>query len=244
MRDGAPALVLTCEHAGNRVPREHRHLFAGADDVLASHEGWDPGALQLAQLFARRLGLPLHETCWTRLLVEANRAPTNPRIWSRFTRDLPRDERRRILETYWRPHREDVAAAVAAAIADAGRVVHVAVHTFTPVLHGAVRNADVAFLFASARKREGAFARAWAAGLAKRAPQLRVRHNYPYRGSTDGLPTWLRKRHPESRYIGYEVEVNQAVATANGWKDAGQALVAALQEALPKAFAPPRRRGA
>ena len=39
----APA--LTCEHGGNRIPREYAHLFRGARAVLASHRGWDPGAL-------------------------------------------------------------------------------------------------------------------------------------------------------------------------------------------------------
>jgi len=238
VRSGAsPRLVLTCEHAGNRIPREHAALFAGARDVLASHEGWDPGALRLARLFARRLDVPLLATTWSRLLVEGNRASTNPRIWSRFTRDLPRAERLAILERYWRPHRDEAVAAVADGARAAGRVVHVAVHTFTPALRGVVRNADVAFLYDASRRREAAFARRWAALLAARAPHLRVRFNYPYRGRDDGLPTALRRLHAESRYVGYELEVNQALATTSAWRRTGDALAESLAAALPAAFA-------
>jgi predicted N-formylglutamate amidohydrolase len=224
--------VLTCEHAGHRVPQRYAELFAGAQGVLESHQGWDPGALRLARLLARRLKRPLLVTHWSRLLVESNRSPSNPSVWSRFTRELPRDERERILERYWRPHRQAVEAEVAAAIGRGERVVHVAVHSFTPARDGVVRNADVAFLFDSKRIREAAFARRWSAGLCQRTPELRIRYNYPYRGSTDGLTTWLRRRHPVARYLGLELEVNQALAAAPGWRGVGEALAASLSEAL------------
>jgi predicted N-formylglutamate amidohydrolase len=232
-RTGAPpTLVLTCEHAGHRVPRQYARLFAGAEGVLESHQGWDPGALRLARLLARRLERPLLVTRWSRLLVESNRSPTNPRIWSRFTRELPPDERESILDRYWWPHRQAVEAEIAAAIAGGERVVHVAVHSFTPLIDGDVRNADVAFLFDSKRVREAEFARRWSALLCQHAPGMRVRYNYPYRGSADGLATWLRRRHPVARYLGFELEVNQALAAASGWRSVGEALAASLAEAL------------
>jgi predicted N-formylglutamate amidohydrolase len=77
--------VLTCEHADHRIPRAYASLFAGAEQVVLSHRGWDPGALPLARLLARRLRRPLLVTRWCRLLVESTRSPTNPRIWSRYT---------------------------------------------------------------------------------------------------------------------------------------------------------------
>ena len=227
-----PALVLTCEHAGNLVPRPYARLFAGAKGVLRSHEGWDAGALQLARLLARRFDRPLLVTRWTRLLVEANRSLTNPRIWSRFSKDLPAEEKQRVIDRYWRPHRQEVTDAIEAALGQAPCVVHVAVHSFTPVLHGEVRTADVALLYDSRRAREAALARSWGASLARRSPGLRVRYNYPYRGAADGLATWLRRQHPAARYLGYELEVNQALATSAAWRSAGNALADALAEAL------------
>jgi predicted N-formylglutamate amidohydrolase len=228
---GGAALVLTCEHAGNRIPRELAPLFEGAGELLASHRGWDPGAHDLARVIARRLRTPLFAVTWSRLLVEANRSETNPRIWSRFTARLPKQERDRILERWWRPHRAAVERAVAAA-ARQSRVVHIAVHSFTPELEGEVRNADVAFLYDSRRKDEAALCRRWAEILASLDPGLRIRHNYPYRGASDGLSTWLRKQHAESRYLGVEIEINQALVGARGWRAFQQNVASSLAELM------------
>src|SRR5262249_42251711 len=112
-------LLLTCEHAGNSIPRAYAPLFRGADALLATPRGWDPGAHVLARFLAKRLRRPLHAVTWSRLFVEANRAAHNPRIWSKFTRALPKAERAAILARYWWPHRSKVEAAVASAARDA-----------------------------------------------------------------------------------------------------------------------------
>jgi predicted N-formylglutamate amidohydrolase len=207
----AGSLVLTCEHGGNRIPREYRALFQGAERALASHRGWDPGALDLAKALGRRLQVPVHAVTWSRLLVESNRAPTNRRIWSSWTAPLPAADKTRILDRYWWPHRREVEGAIRAAAADTGRVVHVAVHSFTPELDGEVRNADVGLLYDATRRAERGLCGAWAEALRERVPGLRVRRNYPYRGTADGLPTWLRRRFPVKTYAGIELEANQAL---------------------------------
>jgi predicted N-formylglutamate amidohydrolase len=225
-------LLLSCEHGGNRIPREHAALFRGAAATLASHRGWDPGALLVARELARRLRVPMLAVTWSRLLVESNRAPSNPQIWSRYTAGLARQEQERILERYWWPHRRRVEARVREVIAAGGRVLHVAVHSFTPVLHGEVRRADVGLLYDSRRARETALCRRWQAVLHRVAPELRVRRNYPYRGSADGLPTWLRRRFPDRRYGGVELELNQALLDARQRRGLARALAQSLAELL------------
>ena len=225
-------LLLTCEHGGNRIPRPYAHLFRGSAKLLASHRGWDPGALQLARSMSRELRRPLLAVTWSRLFVEPNRSPTNRRIWSDFTKGLPRAERLQILERWWRPHRQQVERAVADAVARGHRVVHVAVHSFTPQLDGEVRNADIGLLYDSRRKHEAAFSRKWAAALHGIDPALRVRFNYPYAGMADGLTTWLRRRHPQSRYIGVELEINQALVGGRGWRQFQRQIARALRESL------------
>ena len=210
-------LLLTCEHGGKRIPRPYLDRFRDAGDLLATHRGWDPGALALARGLARQLDRPLLAVTWSRLFVEANRAPHNARIWSRFTKCLPEAERAKILERWWWPHRRAVEQAVTSGMARCRRVVHVAVHSFTPELDGEVRNADVTFLYDSRRKREADFCHRWAKLLNRLDPGLRLRHNYPYRGAADGLPTWLRKRYPQERYLGVELEINQALVGGKGW---------------------------
>jgi predicted N-formylglutamate amidohydrolase len=234
-RSSRDELLLTCEHGGNRIPGAYRELFRGTEEVLASHRGWDPGALTLAKLCASELGRPLHAVTWSRLFVEANRAPTNRRIWSRFTKDLQKEERQRILARWWLPHRQTVEDAVAAGVARKRRVVHVAVHSFTPELDGEVRNAEIGFLYDSRRKHEAELCRRWAAILRRLDPGLRLRYNYPYSGAADGLTTWLRQRHPQTRYLGVELEINQALVGAPGWRRFQDHVAQSLRELVAAA---------
>jgi len=222
-------LLLTCEHGGNRVPAAYAHLFRGAKSVLASHRGWDRGALTMARHLAKRLRVPLLAVTWSRLFVEPNRSAHNPKIWSSFTKDLPRGERERILARWWQPHRTAVEQAVAARIARC-RVIHVAVHSFTPELDGEVRNADVTLLYDSRRAREAALCRRWRTELLDLDPTLRIRFNYPYRGAADGLTTALRRLYSQSRYLGVELEINQALFDSKRWRGLERSLAQTLDQ--------------
>lgn len=202
-------LILTCEHGGNRVPVRYAACFREAEVVLASHRGWDAGSLDLARQLSRRLRAPLIAATVTRLLVELNRSPNHPRLFSEFTRDLPQQARDEILRRYYAPHRQRVQAAVAAVVAEGAAALHVGVHTFAPSLNDKVRVADVGLLYDPGRAPESDFCRVWQRQLRRVAIPLVVRRNYPYLGKSDGLTTSLRRRFPPSSYLGLELEVNQ-----------------------------------
>ena len=192
------------------MPRRYARLFRGAGGVLHTHRGWDIGALALAKRLSRRLDVALFHTTVTRLLVDHNRSVGNRRtLFSEFTRGLGDEEQRRILERHYLPHRGRVERAVAQGVARGGRVIHVAVHSFTPALRGVRRNADLGLLYDPARPGELALARRWRAALREVAPGLRVRMNYPYRGTSDGIQTELRRHFVARDYVGVEIEVNQ-----------------------------------
>jgi len=108
----------------------------------------------------------------------------------------------------------------------------IAVHSFTPVMNGEVRNADIGLLYDSRRAREGAFCARWLSALRRADPSVRVRRNYPYLGKADGLATALRQRYPQSRYIGVELEINQALVGAPAWKRFQQRVADSLRDAL------------
>lgn len=203
------AWLLSCEHAGRRIPRRHASHFAGAGRTLAGHRGHDRGALALARRLSRRLGCPLHFQTVSRLLVDLNRSPRHPRVFSEYVRDLPREEKERILARWHRPYREALADAVEARRRRGRRVVHVSVHSFTPVLAGVVRRCEVGILYDPRRAPERRLAVRWQAILRELAPGLRVRRNYPYRGAADGLTSALRRRFGARHYLGLELEVNQ-----------------------------------
>jgi predicted N-formylglutamate amidohydrolase len=206
------ALVLSCEHAGNRVPPEYRALFRGQQRVLDSHRGWDPGALEVARAIAAVTDAPLLANTVSRLVVECNRSIGHRELYSEYTRGLTREERTRLLDRYYHPHRGAVEAVVRSGLRNHARVVHVSVHTFTPVLNGRTRSADIGLLYDPRRTEEAHFVDVWMHALHWEAPLLRVKKNYPYRGWTDGLTTTLRGEFAARRYLGIELEVNQALA--------------------------------
>ncbi|MGZ8274571.1 MAG: N-formylglutamate amidohydrolase [Burkholderiaceae bacterium] len=224
-------LVFTCEHGGREVPRSYAALFAGRKTLLDSHRGWDAGALELARQMADAFRAPLHASTTTRLLVDLNRSIGHRHLFSEITCLLPEKSRHDIVERHYRPHRQAVQAELARLISSGGRVVHVASHSFTPTLDDVPRHADVAWLYDPRRPGEVTFAQAWMRNLATLAPEMRLRRNYPYRGRDDGLTAALRKRYPDSSYVGIELEINQRFVAEGGapWERLKTLLVSSLK---------------
>lgn len=237
-----PELVLTCEHASSALP-------PGFDPgvpttVLASHLGWDPGALDVARVVAARLGVDLIAGEWSRLYVDLNRTASEPGAVPAEScgtaipgnRDLDPVERERRIATTHVPYRQRVMTAVVRAVAASGVCVHVSVHSFTPELHGKARPFDAGVLYDPARPLEVAVSDALLAGL--RARGRTARPNEPYLGTDDGLTTWLRTCFDATAYAGIEVELNQALTTRAGM---AEELGAVLADLVAPAIAAARR---
>jgi len=206
-------IILSCEHGGKRVPAAYTYLFktAKAQAALNSHRGWDIGALDVAKRLAHLLGLPLFAHNITRLLVDPNRSFGHPNLFSEFSKGLSLSDRKKVLDSCYHPHRTQLEASLSAALRKNGTLLHIAVHSFTPVLDGEKRRADLALLYDPRRQPEKTLCLLWQNNLSALAPDLRIRRNTPYRGNADGLTTALRRRHDARRYLGIEIEINQAL---------------------------------
>jgi predicted N-formylglutamate amidohydrolase len=189
----------------------------------------------MAQDLARRFEAPLFHAAVSRLLVDLNRSPWHSRLHgSEAIRRLPPNERQAICAAWYAPVRVAAEQCIAQAIARHGRVVHISSHSFTPVLAGTVRNADVGLLYDPARQGEARLCRDWQAALGRRAAGLRVRRNYPYTGKSDGFTAFLRRRFADAHYIGVELEINQAIVLKGGraWAQLRAVLLDSLADAL------------
>ena len=71
------------------------------------------------------------------------------------------------------------------------------------------------------------------AAVERRAPALRVRRNYPYTGKSDGLTAYLRRRFDADRYLGIELEINQAQVAGKGWRRLQGQIAQSLRELVP-----------
>jgi predicted N-formylglutamate amidohydrolase len=213
-------LVLSCEHAAWQPPPGWSHGLS--DAVLSSHVGWDHGALEIARRLAERLGVPLLAGASTRLYVDLNRAESSSGVIPAVSfgvevpgnAGLTPEEREARLERVHRPYRRRLLEAVSLELAQAGRCLHVPVHSFTPELGGQRRQYELGVLFDPARAAEAALAEALLVGLQEAG--IDARANEPYLGTDDGVTAWLRTVFPDPDYAGIEIECSHAVTEAPG----------------------------
>lgn len=225
------SLLITVEHASNRLPAE-AHGLGLAPKILDSHVAWDTGALELGRALHAKLGGELLIGEWSRLWVDLNRSETNLRVAppKSFGVHVPgnvglsREALRSRIEGCWRPFREQARRIVETS----SRCVHIGMHTFTPDLGGNSRDFDLAALYDPRRPWErelaGRIVTYW------RAQGWKARRNAPYRGVTDGHTTALRKQFPDERYAGVEIEANQR--NLGDWDRVTTAVVEGIAQAL------------
>lgn len=202
-------LLITCEHGGNLIPAQYHAEFTHLDALLNTHRGFDDGALIMARALSASLSAPLLTSTISRLLVDLNRSVGHPKRHHEVVRSMPAERRQRIIQTFYTPYREEVERLLRHSISENGRAIHISSHSFTPVLDGKTRRADIGLLYDPGRTEEAAFCTRWKTCLNKLFPTLTIRRNYPYAGKNDGLTTSLRKSLAPSSYLGIELEINQ-----------------------------------
>lgn len=235
---GVDNLLVSCEHASNRVPAAYAGLGLTSRQ-LASHVAWDPGAAGVARVLAHRFGCPCHLGRWSRLLIDLNRSEHHRKLVASQSFDIsipgnhdlaPGEiEHRKLL--YYRPYRESVLADVRAIRRHRGRCLHLSVHSFAPVVNGVVRRTEIGLLYDPKRPSERRFARSLAPYL--RRAGLQTHFNDPYRGTSDGHTAAMRRLFSDSAYAGLEIEINQkCLRTPAAARDLAATLASVLAHVL------------
>ena len=207
--DKKSQIIITCEHGGNKIPQQFKKLFVNNANALATHLGYDIGALEMAKKIVRKLKCPFVFETISRLLVEQNRSRYRKEVFSEFCSNLTIVEKERLLETIYDSYHDRIYKHLSTANIKKNFVYHFSIHSFTPVLFNRERNADLGLLYDPSRKIEKRTAALIAEKLTGTNTGLRVRMNYPYRGASDGFTTTLRKQYREDEYCGIEIELNQ-----------------------------------
>lgn len=197
-------LIITCEHAGFLIPLSIKKEVKIPLKILRSHEGFDAGASEMAFYLKKNFNGYFQMNNNTRLILDYNRSLTNPAIWGRYAQSLSPVQRDKLIDDY-QLYRKKIINCIESQLKRGAKVLHIAVHSFTPKLHGKKRNADIGLLYDSSRKPEKKLAIKWKEFL---STFYRVRLNYPYLGKADGLTTHLRKKFKKD-YFGFELEMNQ-----------------------------------
>lgn len=221
--------IITCEHGGHVVPETYSHLFKGHDETLQSHRGWDPGALEMADFLSKSLGAPLYKCDFTRLLIEPNRSLSSTSLFSEFSQGLSAEQREEALQCFYYPHRNTVEQLIRESTE---RILHLSVHSFTPVWNAEERKVDIGLLFDPERKGEVELTATYYTQLKELLPSFNIEFNEPYKGIDDGFTTHLRTMFPDECYLGIEIEVNQKYAYTQQWQTLSTALYNGLKKIL------------
>ncbi|MCB9662620.1 MAG: N-formylglutamate amidohydrolase [Alphaproteobacteria bacterium] len=146
----SPAVVLTCEHASERLPSPY--AWPEEDARLAgTHWAFDLGIAPFARALAAELGAPAVLSRFSRLLVDPNRPLDAPTLFRdvadgapvHLNTGLDAAERAQRIERFYTPYH----AACDAAVAQAPGAAVLGLHSYTPLYEGAPRAVEVGVLF-------------------------------------------------------------------------------------------------
>ena len=200
--------MLTCEHASNRLPAAFKK--AVPEEVLKTHRAYDIGAAQVFRKLVKFAKPEFYcEGKFSRLFVDLNRTITNKSAFSEYYEQLDKATASKVkaqATAYWSEYRTVIEKFVKANAKK--EIIHLGIHSFTPELNGKVRNTDIGILYDPSRPKECELAQVIKAEIKRLHPEMKVRFNYPYKGTSDGLTTTLRKK-IGPRYAGLEIEINQ-----------------------------------
>ena len=201
-------LILTCEHASNKLPAAFKSAVPA--EVLKTHRAYDIGALAVFRNLVKFAKPEFHcEGKYSRLFVDLNRTITNKSAFSDYYEALDKATAAKAkaqATAYWSEYRAAIEKFVNANTKK--EIIHLGIHSFTPELNGKVRDTDIGILYDPSRPKECELAQVIKAEIKRLYPAMKVRFNYPYKGTTDGLTTTLRKKFGP-RYAGLEIEINQ-----------------------------------
>lgn len=152
----APGILLICEHAGRGVPGPWADLGL-PKPLLDTHFGWDAGAGALTEELAQRLKAPAVLATYSRLFLDINRFETD---WDVMRPDLagipvpaniePDPVDRALRERVARKPFDQATIEQLARFEPASRPAVISIHSFTPLVHGKIRQTEIGVLWRDA----------------------------------------------------------------------------------------------
>ena len=145
--EGAAPVVFLCDHASNRVPCALDGLGLAPAD-LERHIAWDIGAAAITRRLAAHFDAPAVLAGYSRLVIDCNRRLEDAQsILSRSdgtaipgNRNLTGEDAAARVEACFEPYHRACTAVLDGVEARGGKVAPVVMmHSFTPVMNGALR---------------------------------------------------------------------------------------------------------
>ena len=228
-------VLISCEVGGTRIPTDwsvDSLTGAGISDSIVPPEADaeadgrpgniaidsqpndsqpnDGAAIEVARRWSDSLSAPLITNPYSSGLIDVSRSLHHRLLFPSTTRCWPLEKRQRLIEQIHRPYRERIRATIADQLKKSPYVVHLSIRSFAARHQGKHRRADVGLLYDPSRPMEVDFCLDWIDEMYDWIPMLRVRRNYPRRGTTDSITKSMRTEFVNQPYLGIEVLLNRA----------------------------------
>ena len=204
-------LLITCETGGAKVPAWFP-MGAKLEPLDRLAAAADQPARYAASSMAIQLASELIVNEYSCELIDLTRSLRSRQLFPKLMRGSPQQDRERLLDLVYRPYLDRVHAAIQAKLLASGFAIHLSLRSFNSRSGGKNRRADVGLLYDPSRSDEADLCVDWVNEMWWQVPMLRVRRNYPRRGSADGLIPSLRRKYAGQGYLGVEVWLNRAWA--------------------------------
>ena len=228
--------LITCDHASNAVPDWINGGDLGLPQAdMNRHIAFDIGAAAVTRHLSKHLDAPAILSRFSRLVIDPNRGEDDPTLLMQLydgtiipaNRRLSKSDHTRRLEACYRPYHMALGN-----LADRNpQAIYVAIHSFTPRLHGRPpRPWDIGILYA---KQDPRFAQVLLARL-RQEPDICVGENEPYKGDLKGDA--VDQHALRSGRLNALVEIrHDLIDTAKGQKHWAKRLAVILEDARKNA---------
>jgi len=153
-RQGASPFLLTGDHAGRAIPRSLGDLGL-PESELRRHIAWDIGIAGVTEILSETLDTAAVLQAYSRLVIDCNRRPewdsSIPTVSE--TTAIPGNvaispqQRAARYREIFQPYHDCIAELLDGSAGEGRRSVLVAMHSFTPVFKGMVREVEVGVLY-------------------------------------------------------------------------------------------------
>jgi predicted N-formylglutamate amidohydrolase len=199
-------VIFSCEHATCAVPDAYKEVLAGDEERITSSEGWDPGALNLAQALAMKFRTPLAHCEISRLILDCYTQENHESRWSECSMRLTETQREKLHERQYVPHLSSLRQRISNELERHPSVLHVSVHTFDPLIHP---DLHISLLYSEGRVGESSLALHWLRVMQERMLGLSISGNQVfYQVQTKTILDTLRKERSSAEYQGIELQVS------------------------------------
>jgi predicted N-formylglutamate amidohydrolase len=226
--DGKSPFFLTCDHAGDRVPRKLGSLGVSAAD-MKRHIAWDIGAAAVTVKLAAALDAFAILQTYSRLVIDCNRRPGVPTSIVRMSEATPIPGNEAVTveqaalreQEIFRPYHDRIRTEL-----DTRRhrlTLLISVHSFTPTFHGTPRPWHAGVLY----NRDPRLA-SELLGYLRAEPGLVIGDNEPY--SVGDTTDYTIPEHGEKRgipHVGIELR-QDLISTETGQSEWAERLARAL----------------